>query len=99
MSKEETSIINFEPRSLIAKTPDYRFSSSTPTFILCDECYWCATYFDMTRVPANNNCPQCNESNNDNKLTSFSVTPNESFIFDYNSKKGLENGFKLSKYS
>ena len=27
-----------------------------PIFILCDTCYWCATYFDKTRTPLDNNC-------------------------------------------
>jgi len=90
MSREGTSLINYD--SLIIKRPD-RSSSSPPIFILCDTCYWCATYFDKTRVPMDNNCPQCNANNNE--LTSFPIAQNESFTFDYNGKRGIEFKFKL----
>ena len=90
MLKEKISLINYESQPLIAKTRD-RFQSS-PIFILCDRCYWCATYFDKTRIPADNNCPQCNANNSE--LTSFPIMSNESFSFDYNDKRGVELEFK-----
>jgi predicted Zn-ribbon and HTH transcriptional regulator len=91
MSKEGTSLINYDSERLIAKTRD-RSPSSLPIFILCDKCYWCATYFDKTKIPIDNNCPQC--SANNNELTSFPVVSNESFTFDYNDKRGVELEFK-----
>jgi hypothetical protein len=39
------------------------------------------------------NRPQCNANNNE--LSSFPIMPNESFIFDYNDKRGVELEFKL----
>ena len=94
MSKEGISLINDSP-SLIAKTPDR--SSSSPVFILCDTCYWCATYFDKTRIPRENKCPQCNAINNNNEFSSFPIMPNESFTFDYNDKRGVELEFKARR--
>jgi predicted Zn-ribbon and HTH transcriptional regulator len=84
MSKEGTSLINYDSERLIAKTRD-RSPSSLPIFVLYDTCYWCATYFDKTKIPIDNNCPQC--SANNNELTSFPVVSNESFTFDYNDKR------------
>jgi predicted Zn-ribbon and HTH transcriptional regulator len=94
MSKERISLINYDSPPLIIKTHDRSSSllSSPPVFILCDTCYWCATYFDKTRIPRENKCPQCNANNNE--LTSFPIMPNESFTFIYNDKQGLELGFK-----
>jgi hypothetical protein len=92
MSKEGTSLVNDSP-SLIAKTPDR--SSLSPVFVLCDTCYWCATYFDKTRTPRENKCTQCNANNNE--LSSFPIMPNESFIFDYNDKRGVELEFKARR--
>ena len=86
------SVSNYESR-LIAKTSDRPVSSPSPIFILCDRCYWCATYFDKARTPIDNNCPQCN-ANNNNGLTSFPILSNESFTFDYNDKRGVELEFK-----
>jgi hypothetical protein len=86
-----TSLISNDFHGLIAKThPPTK--SSMPVFILCDRCYWCATYFNNIRIPLNNNCPQCNA--NSNEMTSFPIAPNESFTFNYNKKRGVEMEFK-----
>jgi hypothetical protein len=89
LMKSTTSLINHDSQSLIAKTRDgHTKPSSPPIFILCDRCYWCATYFNNTRIPADNNCPQCNA--NSNELTSFPIASNKSFTFNYNDKRGVE---------
>jgi hypothetical protein len=91
MSKEGRSLISYDSPTLIAKTRDH-IKSSPPIFILCDNCYWCATYLDKTRTPVDNTCPQC--STNNNELTSFPIMSNETFTFDYNDKHGVELEFK-----
>ncbi|MGB0027460.1 MAG: hypothetical protein WBP64_11520 [Nitrososphaeraceae archaeon] len=85
-----STLTNYEPQSSIAKTRD-RCLSSPPKFILCDTCYWCATYFDKTRIPADNNCPQCNANNNE--LSSLPILTNKSFTFDYNDELRIELEF------
>jgi hypothetical protein len=82
-----TSLIRDDFYSPILKTHAH-IKSSTPVFILCDRCYWCATYFGNTRIPTDNNCPQCNISSNE--LTSFPIAPNEAFNFNHNGKHGVE---------
>ena len=91
MSKEGTSLINYDYPTLFARTRDHIKSSPT-IFILCDSCYWCATYVDNNRIPRENRCPQCNANNNE--LTSLPIMSNESFVFDYNDKRGVELEFK-----
>jgi hypothetical protein len=90
MSKKRDPVPNYE--SFISASDDdsdnggstsSRSSSSLspPIFILCNTCYWCATYFDKTRIPKEDKCPQCNSNNNG--LTSFPIIMyNESFTFD-----------------
>jgi hypothetical protein len=63
-------------------------SSPPPIFILCDTCYWCATYFDKARIPMDNVCPRCTANNNE--LTSFPIMANELFTFDHNPKREIE---------
>jgi hypothetical protein len=82
-------LINYNSQSLIDKRHDH---SSPPIFVLCDECYWCTTYFNKTRMPVDNTCPQ-SSANNNNELTSFPIMTNESFTFDYNSN-GVELEFR-----
>jgi hypothetical protein len=91
MSKETTSLINYDSKNLFAKMPD-RSWSSPPIFILCDACYWCATYLDKTRIPGENRCPQCDANNYE--LTSFPIMSNESFTFDHSDKRGVELEFR-----
>jgi hypothetical protein len=86
-------MLNYEA-SLIAKTSGSGSRSlSPPTFVLCDTCYWCATYFDKGRIPLGNSCPQC-DNNSNNELTNFLIMSNESFTFQYNAKSGVELEFK-----
>jgi hypothetical protein len=82
MSKTIKCLTNHESRD---KTLD---RSLPAVFILCDTCYWCATYLDKTRVPIDNNCPQCNTNNNE--LSSMPIMHNESFTFDHSGKCGIE---------
>jgi hypothetical protein len=91
MVDSTNSVNKSESQTLIAKT-----SSFTPLpsiFVLCDKCYWCATYLDKSKLPLDNNCLGCNSNNNE--LTSFPIPPNESLTFNYNDKRGVELQFKL----
>jgi hypothetical protein len=96
MSKETTPLINYDSTNLFARIPTHSWSSP-PIFILCDNCYWCATYLDKTRIPSENGCPKCNANNN--QLTSFPIMANESFSFDHTNKRGVELEFKPDRRS
>lgn len=73
---------------------DSNHSSSPPIFVLCDSCYWSATYFDKKRIQVGN-CPQCtNYDNNNGGLTSFPSMSDELFTFRYSDKSGVELEFK-----
>ena len=88
-----TSLINHDSQSLIANTCDgHTKPSASPVFILCNRCYWCATYFGNTRIPIDNNCPHCNA--NSNELTSFAIAANKSFTYYYDEKRGVEMEFR-----
>ncbi|MFL6382984.1 MAG: hypothetical protein ACJ72S_17095 [Nitrososphaeraceae archaeon] len=87
MDDTTSSLISDDSHNPFAKTHT-RIKSSTPVFILCDRCYWCATYFGNTKIPTDNKCPLCNA--NSNELTSFPIASNESFTFVYNDKRGVQ---------
>jgi hypothetical protein len=61
----------------------------SPIFILCDKCFWCATYFDMARLSTGNRCPQCGANNNE----PLPIMSNESFTFNHSHKRGVELKF------
>ena len=88
MLKEVKSMTNHDSQSLISKTHDHiKSPPSIPIFILCDVCYWCATYVDKTTIPMDNICPECAAKTN-SELTSFAVMSNESF--DSNDRRKVE---------
>ena len=92
LMESTSSLINNDFQSLIANACDgHTQTSEPPVFILCDRCYWCATYFSNTRIPTDNNCPQCDAYSN--QLTSLPVASNELFTFGYNAKRGVEMEF------
>ena len=95
LSLTESSIL---AKSFISSNSDSS-SLSPPIFVLCERCYWSATYFDKARVPKDNNCPECsrrndNNDNDDIELSSFPILSNESFTFQYSGKRGVELEFK-----
>ena len=91
--RSTTSLINDDSQSLVCNThAGHAQPSAPPVFVLCDRCYWCATYFSNARMPTDNICPLCNSNNNG--LTSFPIASNESFTFLYSKQGGVELEFK-----
>ena len=76
MSNREEKLTSYE-HSSNNKKPELGSSklSSFPIFILCDSCYWYASYFDNTRISLSNICPHCNAKRNE-LLSSFPIMSN-----------------------
>jgi hypothetical protein len=71
-----------------------KYGSVEDIFILCETCYWCATYFDKSRLPTEK-CPMCL---NDVEMSSFlPILHNEAFTFNYNHKLGVELNLDLGR--
>jgi hypothetical protein len=62
-----------------------------PVFVLCEKCYWCATFLNKNMIRRYNPCPECTTLS---EFSSFPILANESFTFDYNDKRGVELEFK-----
>ena len=73
--------------------PDIPTLQSAPVFVLCERCYWCATYLDTNRLlkeegiddnskiyDNNKICPRCDSID---CLSSLPILSNESFTFNY----------------
>jgi hypothetical protein len=69
-----------------------KYGSLEDIFILCETCYWCATYFDKSRLPTEK-CLICLNR----KMSSFPILPNESFTFNYDDKRGVDLEFRPRK--
>lgn len=66
--------------------------AGTPSiFMLCETCFWCATYLEKTKVV--DRCPICSAA----VLSSFPIMPDESFVFNYDAKRGVELDFGRRK--
>jgi hypothetical protein len=59
-------------------------------FVLCDNCYWAATFIDKSRLDViENGCILCEES----LVSSFPILDNESFTLDITERRGVEMNF------
>lgn len=56
-------------------------------FMLCDTCFWCATYLEKGKVA--DKCPKCFAA----LLSSFPIMPDEAFTFSCDPKHGVELDF------
>ena len=61
-------------------------------FVLCETCYWCATYFKKSSLPIHG-CPNCFSVD----LSSFPILSEEAFTFDYDEKRGTQLSFGKRK--
>lgn len=75
------------------KKQKYANKKEKTIFILCETCYWSATYFTQFMLPAEGRCPSCQNT----ELSSFPILPNESFISNYSENEGLELEFKFTE--
>ena len=69
-------------------------------FFICDQCMWTVTCLNKKYLSelsdisdTEYNCPKCKQY----ELSSFPITNNDSFRYDYSKRKGLEISFGISK--
>jgi hypothetical protein len=65
-------------------------------FVICNSCYWCASYFSIDDLESSSQelcCHLCNSSHNTELIP---ISSNESFRIDYNVTRGMEIEFYRS---
>ena len=98
------SITNSESTEQYARKSPIRFTQrsqlqSAPVFVLCERCYWCATFLDKNRLLEEEGvdddkskiCPRCDDIDS---ISSLPIVSNESFTFNYTVKRGIELQFR-----
>jgi hypothetical protein len=58
--------------------------SSERNFLICRTCFWCASYFNNTHTSVET-CPSCNDA----KIESMPISFDETYKFDYDSRRGV----------
>jgi hypothetical protein len=64
-------------------------------FVICNSCYWCASYFGLDDFKSSSkvlSCHVCNSHNTDQ----IPISSNESFRINYNLTRGMEIEFYRS---
>jgi len=56
-------------------------------FIICDDCYWCASSLSTAKLELVN-CPQCNR-----RLSELPLSLDETYKVDFNPTRGVEIEF------
>ena len=69
-------------------------------FLLCDHCFWTVTCMNKKYLEeladvseTEYSCPSCKQE----ELTSFPITQNDSFRYNYSKSRGLEITFGIQK--
>jgi len=67
-------------------------STNCVYFVICNSCYWCASYFSIDDLNSSSQVLRCHLCNSHNtELTP--ISSNESFRIDYNVTRGMEMEF------
>ena len=61
-------------------------------FVICNSCYWCASYFSIDNVESSSQVLRCRLCNAHNTEL-IPISSNESFKIDYNVTRGMEMEF------
>jgi hypothetical protein len=98
----ETVRLNFEHDSLLQRTKlssealdkDVGRPVNHIHFVICNSCYWCASYFSIDNIKTSQvlRCHLCNSYNTE----LIPILSNESFRIDYNVTRGMEMEFYRS---
>jgi hypothetical protein len=69
-------------------TPDKNEVTDKINFLLCESCFWCASFFNVYREVVSK-CPSCNSS----CVESMPISHNEVYTFNHDPKRGVILGF------
>jgi len=64
-------------------------------FVICNSCYWCASYFGIDDLESSSQVLSCHVCNSHNTEL-IPISTNESFRIDYNVTRGMEMEFYRS---
>jgi hypothetical protein len=61
-------------------------------FVICNSCYWCASYFSIDNLDSSSQVLSCHLCNSHNTEL-IPISSNESFRIDYSMTRGMEIEF------
>jgi hypothetical protein len=64
-------------------------------FVICNSCYWCASYFSIDSIESSSQVVGCHVCNSGNTEL-IPISSNESFKINYNVTRGMEMEFYRS---
>ncbi len=64
-------------------------------FVICNTCYWCASYFSIDKMETSSQVLRCHLCNSYNTEV-IPISSNESFRIDYNVTRGMQMEFYRS---
>src|SRR5262245_25517597 len=70
-------------------------STNNIHFVICNSCYWCASYFSIDYLDSSSQVIRCHACNSHNTEL-IPISSNESFRIKYNITRGMELEFYRS---
>lgn len=87
-----TSVTRNQNTSITEKDSDYIKIPAHIHFVLCEVCYWCATFFNINKNPVVR-CPYCDSI----RIDSIPISHNEVCKFGYDPIRGVTMEFSIRK--
>ena len=93
--KLSTNSIEREPDLEDRKSNTILRSTNHIYFVICNSCFWCASYFSIDNMETSSQVLRCHLCNSHNTEL-IPISSNESFRIDYNSTRGMQMEFYRS---
>ena len=88
-TKVSSNIKERENNNTIVQPTDHIY------FVICNSCYWCASYFSIDNLESSSQVISCHACNSHNTEL-IPISTNESFRIDYNVTWGMKIEFNRS---
>lgn len=86
---------DFLLRSTRENNTDIRWPINHIHFVICNSCFWCASYFSIDNMDTSSQVLRCRLCNSHNTEL-IPITSNESFRIDYHDTQGMQMEFYRS---
>ncbi len=97
-SKNDNFLLPLSRNDRIVGISNFILQRRQVNFLVCQSCFWCASYLYGCYKVAES-CPLCGNTSSNNNIESIPISNQEAFKFEYNQLRGLSLNFFASPKS
>ena len=97
-SKNDNFLLPLSRKDPIVGARNFNPNPRQVNFLICQSCFWCASYlYGFYKVAET--CTLCGNTSSNNNIESIPISNQEAFEFEYNQLPGLSLNFFTSRKS